>query len=72
MRRSLPHSSYCLRYEGYAISEGELKPGDIICYDGHVGIYIGDGKMVHASNVKEGIKISKYNYRTPVAFRRIF
>ena len=69
---SLPHSSYSLRYEGYAISEGELKPGDIICYDGHVGIYIGDGKMVHASNANEGIKISKYNYRTPVAFRRIF
>lgn len=69
---SLPHSSYALRYEGYAVSEGELKPGDIICYSGHVGIYIGDGKMVHASNSQTGIIISKYNYRTPVAFRRIF
>jgi cell wall-associated NlpC family hydrolase len=68
---SLPHSSYSLRYEGYAISEKDLQPGDIICYNGHVGIYIGDGKMVHASSEKTGIIISPYNYRKPIAFRRI-
>ena len=69
---SLPHSSYSLRYEGYAVSEGELKPGDLICYSGHVGIYIGNGQIVHASNAKDGIKISNYNYKPVVAFRRIF
>ncbi len=68
---SLPHSSYSLRYEGYAVSESELQPGDLVCYSGHVGIYIGDGKIVHASNAKDGIKISSYTYRTVVAFRRI-
>ena len=68
----LPHSSYSLRYEGYAVSESDLQPGDLICYSGHVGIYIGDGKIVHASNAKSGIKISNYTYRAPVAFRRIF
>ena len=68
---SLPHSSYSLRYEGYAISEKDLQPGDIICYSGHVGIYIGDGKMVHASSEKTGIIISSYKYKNPIAFRRI-
>ena len=69
---SLPHSSYSLRSVGYAVNEWEMVPGDIVCYSGHVGIYIGDGKIVHASNREDGIKISYYNYRTPVAIRRIF
>lgn len=69
---SLPHSSYGLRYEGYGVSASEMQPGDIVCYSGHVGIYIGDGKIVHASNAREGIKISSYNYKNPVAIRRIF
>ena len=69
---SLPHSSYALRYEGYGVSASEMQPGDIVCYSGHVGIYIGDGKIVHASNASDGIKISNYNYKNPVAIRRIF
>lgn len=68
----LPHSSYGLRTVGYAVSEAEMVPGDIVCYSGHVGIYIGDGKIVHASNRKDGIKISYYNYTRVVAVRRIF
>ena len=50
-----------------------MKPGDIVCYSGHVAIYIGNGALVHASNRKSGIKISgNYNYRKVLAIRRIF
>ena len=70
---SLPHSSYSLRSVGRAVSASEMRAGDIVCYDGHVAIYIGGGRIVHASNKKEGIKISpNYAYRTVVAIRRIF
>lgn len=70
---SLPHSSYSLRSVGRAVSASEMRAGDIVCYDGHVAIYIGGGRIVHASNQKDGIKISpNYAYRTVVAIRRIF
>ncbi len=69
---SLPHSSYGLRSVGYAVSMSDPQPGDIICYSGHVGIYIGNGQIVHASNRREGIKISSWTYKTVVAVRRIF
>lgn len=52
---------------GKKISVAELLPGDLIVYGDrqieHIAIYIGDGQVVHASNVKTGIKYSKYNYR---------
>lgn len=70
---SLPHSSYSDRYVGYKVNSlAEAQPGDIICYSGHVAIYIGNGKIVHASTKKTGIKISDASYRTPLAIRRIF
>ena len=70
---SLPHSSYSLRSVRRAVSASEMRAGDIVCYDGHVAIYIGGGRIVHASNKKDGIKISpNYAYRTVVAIRRIF
>lgn len=68
----LPHSSYDLRRVGKKVKASEMQPGDIICYSGHVAIYIGNGKIVHASNKKEGIKISSnYRYKKVLAIRRV-
>ncbi len=71
---SLPHSSGADRSVGSAVSGGlaNAQAGDIVCYSGHVGIYIGNGQIVHASTRKTGIKVSNAGYRTPVAVRRIF
>lgn len=70
---SLPHSSYKLRSVGYKVSASDVQPGDIICYSGHVAIYMGDGKIVHASNRRDGIKISNnWQYKKVLAIRRIF
>lgn len=69
----LPHSSAADREVGYEVgSLTEAIPGDIICYSGHVAIYIGDGQIVHASTAKTGIIISKADYRTILCIRRIF
>ncbi len=70
----LPHSSGADRSVGYAVPGGlsGAQAGDIVCYSGHVGIYIGNGQIVHASTARTGIKVSSANYRTPVAVRRIF
>ncbi len=70
---SLPHSSSSQRKQGYAVDGLEnAQPGDLICYSGHVALYMGDGQIVHASNKKDGIKISRADYRTILAIRRIF
>ena len=70
---SLPHSSGAQRSMGYAVgSLGEAQAGDIVCYSGHVGIYIGGGQIVHASTAKTGIKVSNAAYRNILAIRRIF
>lgn len=69
----LPHSSGSLRKSGYEVgSLSEAIPGDIICYSGHVGIYIGEGQIVHASSKKTGIIISDAEYKPIVKIRRIF
>nr|WP_300678965.1 C40 family peptidase [uncultured Acetatifactor sp.] len=70
---SLPHSSAADRSQGYGVDGLEnAQPGDIICYSGHVGIYIGNGQIVHASNSKTGIIVSNAGYRKILAIRRIF
>jgi len=70
---SLPHSSSADRSVGYDVGGLEnAQPGDIVCYSGHVGIYIGDGQIVHASTPKTGIVVGSATYRTPLSVRRIF
>ena len=71
---SLPHSSSAQRSKGYDVGGLEnAQPGDIICYSGHVAIYVGDGKIVHASTSKTGIIVSdNVNYRKVLSVRRIF
>lgn len=69
----LPHSSASDRTQGYAIKGLEnAQPGDLICYSGHVALYIGDGQIVHAASEKSGIKVSEADYRQILAIRRIF
>lgn len=74
---TLSHSSRAQANEGTKISASELKPGDLVFYANssgtinHVAIYIGGGQVIHASSPKSGIKISKYNYRTPVKCVRV-
>ena len=61
---NLPRSSSSQRSAGRKVSYSNKQPGDLICYSGHIAIYIGNGKIVHASSRKTGIKISpKANYR---------
>ena len=68
----LPRSSSELRSAGRKVSYSQKQPGDIICYNGHVAMYIGNGKIVHASSRKTGIKISqRANYRSIDCVRRI-
>lgn len=68
---SLPRTSGEQGSTGRRISTSQLQAGDIIYYGGHVAIYIGDGKVCHASSAKTGIKISNYNYRSIVSCRNV-
>lgn len=68
---NLPRTSTEQRSAGTGVDYADAQPGDLICYSGHVGIYIGGGKIVHASTEKTGIKVSNAGYRTILAVRRI-
>ena len=73
---SLPHQSGSQAGCGTAVSAQDMRPGDLVFYSGsgginHVALYIGNGQVCHASNARDGIKISTWNYRTPVAIRNV-
>ncbi len=65
----LPHQSGAQRSCGYGVSVSDAQPGDVMCYSGHVGIYIGNGQMVHASTPSTGIIVSDIG--SPIAVRRM-
>ena len=74
---SLPHYSGAQAKMGKPVKSSEMRPGDLIFYANsggtvnHVAMYIGNGQIVHAASRKSGIKISTWNYRTPVAIRNV-
>lgn len=73
----LPHYSGAQANSGTKISASELQPGDLVFYANssgtinHVALYIGGGRVVHASSPTQGIRIDKYNYRTPCKYVKI-
>jgi len=68
---TIARTSYDQRNSGVAVEYSQAQPGDLICYAGHVAMYIGNGMIVHASSAKTGIKISYATYRPILAVRRI-
>ncbi|MCR5651589.1 MAG: C40 family peptidase [Lachnospiraceae bacterium] len=68
---SIPRNSGAQAAYGRGVSYEEAQPGDIFCYAGHVGIYLGNGQIVHASTQATGIKISNALYRSVISIRRI-
>ncbi len=67
---STPRQSGSIAGAGRAVSDGEKLPGDVVCYYGHVGIYIGNNQIVHASTPASGIKVSNMYYRSIRCIRR--
>ena len=74
----LSRASTAQAKEGKEFAKKDLKPGDVLIFKnnaltkiGHVGIYIGNGQIVHASTPSSGIKIGSATYREILAVRRI-
>lgn len=74
---SLQRTSSGQATQGRTVSAAEMQPGDLVFYGNgsrvnHVAMYIGNGQIVHASTYKTGIKVSRWNYRTPVRIASMF
>ena len=67
---STPRQSGAIAGGGRAVSDSEKQPGDVVCYQGHVGIYIGNNQIVHASTPSSGIKVTNMYYRSILSIRR--
>ena len=68
---SLPRTTWDMENVGTAVSYDQAVAGDIILYDGHVGIYIGNNRVIHAGSTATGIHTSVANYRSVNCVRRI-
>lgn len=68
---ALPRTTYDMVNVGYAVSYEQAMPGDIVLYDGHVGLYMGDGNIVNAMNEADGIGICSATYAPIVTIRRV-
>lgn len=67
----LPRTTWEMENAGYAVSYEEALPGDLVLYDGHVGLYMGDGMIVNAMNEVDGIGICSATYAPIVTVRRV-
>ncbi|WP_408069612.1 NlpC/P60 family protein [Butyrivibrio sp. JL13D10] len=67
---TVPRTSYSQATFGREVSYQNAQPGDVIYYGGHVAIYLGGGRIVHASTAKTGIKYESATYRTILTIRR--
>lgn len=68
---SLPRNSAAMRSAGREVSYEAAQAGDIVCYAGHVALYLGGGRIVHASTARTGIKYGYANYKPILTIRRI-
>jgi len=76
---SLPHSSKDQGTVGKEVSVSDMRPGDLICYDGdtsdpainHVALYLGDGKVIHAAGTGQGVREDVWNYGAVMAIRNV-
>lgn len=68
---SLPRTTWDMESVGVPVSYDEAVPGDIVLYDGHVGLYMGDGNIVNAMNEADGIGICSATYTNIITIRRV-
>lgn len=67
----LPRTTWDMEYVGYEVSYEQAQPGDLVLYDGHVGLYMGDGNIVNAMNESDGIGICTATYAPIITVRRV-
>ena len=72
----LERTSRAQATQGVSVGEDQMRPGDLIFYGkgggvNHVALYIGNGQIIHASTEKTGVKISRWNYRSPLRIANV-